>query len=40
MLGNTPLYDPAMGGLNMIQALQVDAHHDEHHFTTIRRLLE
>lgn len=40
VLGNTPLYDPAIGCLNMIQALRVGAHHDEHHFATIRRLLE
>ena len=40
VLGNTPLYDPAIGCLNMIQALQVGVHHDEHHFATIRRLLE
>jgi hypothetical protein len=39
VLGNTPLYDPAIGRLNMIQALQVGAHHDEHHFATIRRIL-
>ncbi len=40
VLGNTPLYDPAIGSLNMIQALRVGVHHDEHHFATIRRLLE
>lgn len=40
VLGNTPLYDPAIGCLNMIQALRVGAHHDEHHFATIRRILE
>ncbi len=40
VLGNTPLYDPAIGRLNMIQALRVGAHHDEHHFATIRRLLD
>lgn len=39
VLGNTPLYDPAIGRLNMIQALRVGAHHDEHHFATIRRIL-
>ncbi len=40
VLGNTPLYDPAIGRLNMILALRVGVHHDEHHFATIRRLLE
>lgn len=39
VLGNTPLYDPAIGCLNLIQALRVGAHHDEHHFATIRRIL-
>jgi len=39
VLGNTRLYDPAIGCLNMIQALRVGAHHDEHHFVTIRRIL-
>ena len=39
VLGNTPLYDPAIGCLNMIQGLRVGAHHDEHHFATIRRIL-
>lgn len=40
VLGNMPLYDPAIGRLNMIQALRVGVHHDEHHCATIRRLLE
>ncbi len=40
ILGNTPLYDPAIGCLNMIQALRVGVHHDAHHFATIRRILE
>ena len=28
-----------IGCLNMIQGLRVGAHHDEHHFATIRRIL-
>ena len=39
VLGNTPLYDPAIGCLNMIQGLRVGADHDAHHFATIRRIL-
>lgn len=39
VLGNTPLYDPAIGRLNLIQALRVCVYHDAHHFATIRRLL-
>lgn len=39
VLGNTPLYDPAIGWLNLIQALRVGVHHDAHHFATIRRIL-
>lgn len=39
ILGNTPLYDPAIGWLNLIQALRVGVYHDAHHFATIRRFL-
>jgi hypothetical protein len=39
VLGNTPLYDPAIGWLNLVQALRVGVYHDAHHFATIRRLL-
>ena len=39
VLGNTPLYDPAIGWLNLIQALRVGVYHDTHHFAAIRRIL-
>jgi hypothetical protein len=38
MLGHTLLYDPAIGRLNLIQALRVGIYHDEMHFATIREL--
>jgi hypothetical protein len=36
MLGNLPLYDPAIGWINMIQGLRVGIYHDEMHFGEIQ----
>ena len=38
-LGNLPLWDPAIGSLNMIQALRVGLYHDQLHYDHIRSLL-
>jgi len=40
VLGNTPLYDPAIGWTNFIQGLRVGIYHDAHHFANIERILE
>jgi len=40
VLGNTPLYDPAIGWMNFIEALRVGIYHDAHHFANIERILE
>lgn len=40
MLGNLPLYDPAIGCINMIQALRVGIYHDELHFSEIQSQLD
>jgi hypothetical protein len=39
-LGNVYLYDPVVGWLNMLQALRVGAHHDEHHFRQVRQIAD
>jgi hypothetical protein len=39
LLGHTLLYDPAIGRLNLIQALRVGIYHDEMHFATIHELI-
>lgn len=39
VLGNLPLYDPAIGRINMIQALRVGIYHDELHFSEIQSRL-
>lgn len=39
LLGHTILWDPAIGVLNLVQALHVGVHHDAHHFATVYRLL-
>jgi hypothetical protein len=39
LLGHAILWDPAIGLLNLVQALQVGVHHDAHHFATVYRLL-
>ncbi|MDW7739043.1 MAG: DinB family protein [Bacillota bacterium] len=36
LLGNMNVYDPAIGWLNLIQALRVGIYHDEHHFRQVR----
>ena len=38
LLGNLNVYDPAIGWINLIQALRVGIHHDEHHFRQVRKL--
>lgn len=40
LLGHAVLWDPAIGVLNLVQALHVGVHHDAHHFATVYRLLE
>lgn len=39
LLGNAYLWDPPIGWLNLIQALRVGIHHDEHHYVSVRRVL-
>ncbi len=39
VLGNAPLYDPAIGWLNMLQVLRVGIHHDKHHFKVAEEIL-
>lgn len=39
VLGNAPLYDPAIGWLNMIQVLRVGLHHDAHHHKVVEGIL-
>lgn len=39
VLGNAPLYDPAIGLGNYIQGLQVAIYHDAHHFGSVEALL-
>ena len=39
LLGHAILWDPAIGLLNLVQALHVGVHHDAHHFATVYRLL-
>lgn len=39
ILGNSPLYDPAIGKMNFIQALRVGVYHDQHHYVNIDRIL-
>ncbi|MBW6464413.1 MAG: DinB family protein [Firmicutes bacterium] len=38
LLGNLNIYDPAIGWINLIQALRVGIYHDEHHFRQVRKL--
>jgi hypothetical protein len=38
VLGNIYFYDPAVGLLNMIQALRVGIHHDQLHFDDVLRM--
>ncbi len=37
-MGALNVYDPAIGWLNLIQALGVGIYHEEHHFRQIRKL--
>lgn len=39
LLGNVTLYDPAIGNLNLIQALRVAVYHDEMHIEQILQTL-
>jgi hypothetical protein len=39
VLGHIPLFDPAIGWLNLIQALQSGLYHDQLHFDHIREML-
>jgi hypothetical protein len=39
LLGHVVVYDPAIGLLNLIQALQVGLYHDELHYESIRHIL-
>lgn len=38
LLGHALLWDPAIGALNLVQALHVGVHHDAHHFAIVCRL--
>lgn len=40
LLGHIPLYDPAIGRLNLVQALKVGIDHDELHYEEIDRIIE
>jgi len=39
VLGNAYLWDPPIGWLNLIQALRVGIHHDQHHYRAVERIL-
>ncbi|TVR96217.1 MAG: hypothetical protein EA416_01275 [Trueperaceae bacterium] len=39
LLGRVTVWDPAIGRLNLVQALRVVVHHDEHHYAAVRLLL-
>ena len=39
LLGHVNLYDPVMGGMNLIQALRLGVYHDELHYSVIEKLL-
>jgi hypothetical protein len=39
LLGHVPLYDPAIGKINLIQALRVAVYHDEMHLEQVLRTL-
>lgn len=38
LLGHTPVYDPLIGRLNLIQTLQVDLYHDRLHFRDVMKM--
>lgn len=38
-LGHIRIWDPAIGRMNLVQALRVGVYHDEHHYRIIRRQL-
>lgn len=40
LLGNTYLYDPAIGTLNLIQALRVGLYHDQLHYDAVDTILK
>lgn len=39
-LGNAIIWDPAIGRLNLLQALRVGIHHDQHHYSAVARILQ
>lgn len=39
LLGHISVWDPAIGRLSLVQVLRVGVHHDQHHYTAVRRLL-
>lgn len=39
LLGHVSVWDPAIGRLSLVQVLRVGVHHDQHHYTAVRRLL-
>ena len=39
LLGHVTVWDPAIGRMNLVQALRVGVHHDQHHYTAVRRAL-
>lgn len=39
LLGHVTAWDPAIGRLNLVQALRVVVHHDQHHYSAVRRQL-
>lgn len=40
ILGNAPLYDPAISWMNMVLVLRVGLHHDAHHHKVVEEILE
>ncbi len=40
LLGHVSAWDPAIGRLNLVQALRVCVHHDLHHYAAVRRILD
>ena len=40
LLGNTYLFDPAIGWLNLIQALRVGLYHDQMHYAAVQNILK
>ena len=39
LLGHVTVWDKLIGRLNLVQALRVGVHHDQHHDRAVRRIL-